>query len=64
MAKRNEPKQPKVCYSTRTVAEMLDVSQDWVRKQVNDGKLPGYRLGSGVMVCAKGLEAYLRNCKV
>jgi excisionase family DNA binding protein len=55
---------PKLCYSVRRVATLLDMSVDWVKKQVAMGELPGYRLGNQVMVRADALDEFLRNRSV
>jgi len=49
----------RAAYRTREVAEMLDVSEDWVLLRIQRGEIEGVRLGRLWFVPAHVLEALL-----
>lgn len=51
-------------YTVEQVAEALQVSARWVRKQVAEGTAPHYRAGHKLRFTAAHVEALRRNLEV
>jgi excisionase family DNA binding protein len=48
-------------YSVRTVANLLDVSQDTVRRLIERQELAVIRIGSAVRITAADLESFIER---
>jgi excisionase family DNA binding protein len=48
-------------YSVRTVANLLDVSQDTVRRLIERRELAAIRIGSAIRIEAADLESFIKR---
>ena len=54
-----EPAVAPLAYSPKKVAELLQISEQMVRKLIGSRELPSFRVGSLLRVQARDLEAFI-----
>jgi excisionase family DNA binding protein len=54
-----EPAVAPLAYSPKKVAELLQISEQMVRKLISSRELPSFRVGSLLRVQARDLEAFI-----
>jgi len=51
-------------HSIPTVAKRLDVSEKSVRRYIERGELPAYRIGGQIRIGEADLQNFLRSCRI
>ena len=51
-------------HSIPTVAERLDVSEKSVRRYIERGELPAYKIGGQIRIGEEDLQNFLRSCRM
>jgi excisionase family DNA binding protein len=51
-------------HSIPTVAQRLDVSEKSVRRYIERGELPAYKIGGQIRIGEEDLQNFLRSCRM